>query len=274
MTGEPSPLYRATRRALLDALDALAGQLDAVILIGAQAVFLHAGDVDEAIATETKDADLAVNPELLAASPLIEEAMQAAGFALDARHPQPGTWLSGSRIPVDLLIPDAVSGRTGRGRSGRIKPHSNMSTRRVRGIEGALVDHAPMIIPALDADDEREHQLNVAGPMALLVAKLHKVADREAEGARQRPRDAHDVYRLLREVDLDVFAAGYARLAAADVSRPVTQEAVAALDRLFSAPDSPGSAQVADAVTGLVEDPQDLAVRCAILTGQLLRAIS
>lgn len=273
MTGEPSPLYRATRRALLDALDALTGQHDAVILVGAQAVFLRAGDVDEAIATETKDADLAVNPELLAAAPLIEEAMRAAGFDLDARHPQPGTWISSGGTPVDLLIPDAVSGRTGRGRSGRIKPHSNMSTRRVRGIEGALVDHAPMTIAALDVDDDREHQLNVAGPMALLVAKLHKVADREAEGARQRPRDAHDVYRLLREVDLDVFVAGYARLDAADVSRPVTQEAVTALERLFSTPERPGAAQVAEAVDGLVEEPQDLAVRCAILTGQLLRAI-
>lgn len=274
MAAEPSPLYRATRRSLLDALDALAGQHDAVILVGAQAVFLHAGEVDEAIATETKDADLAVNPELLAATPLIEEAMRTAGFDLDARHPQPGTWISSDGMPVDLLIPDAVSGRTGRGRSGRIKPHSNMSTRRVRGIEGALVDHAPMTITALDPDDHREHQLHVAGPMALLVAKLHKVSDREAEGARQRPRDAHDVYRLLREVDLNVFVAGYARLAAADVSRPVTEEAVAALDRLFSAPESPGAAQVAEAVDGLVEEPRDLAVRCAVLAGQLLQAIS
>lgn len=159
-----------------------------MILVGAQAVFLHAGEVDEAIATETKDADLAVHPELLAATPRIEEAMRAAGFDLDARHPQPGTWISSDGMPVDLLIPDAVSGRTGRGRSGRIKPHSNMSTRRVRGIEGALVDHAPMTTTALDADDHREHRLQVAGPMALLVAKLHKVSDREAEGARQRPR--------------------------------------------------------------------------------------
>lgn len=90
MAGEVSPLYRATRRALLDALDALAGQHDAVILVGAQAVFLHAGDVDEAIATETKDADLAVNPELLAAAPLIEEAMRrglrARSAAPAARH--------------------------------------------------------------------------------------------------------------------------------------------------------------------------------------------
>lgn len=149
-----------------------------------------------------------------------------------------------------------------------------MSTRRVRGIEGALIDHAPMRITSLDADDPREHRLNVAGPMALIVAKLHKVSDRATEGARQRPRDAHDIYRLLREIDPDVFVAGYARLAAADVSRPVTDEAVAALARLFSTPQSPGAAQVAEAVEGLVEEPRDLAVRSAILAGQLLRAIA
>jgi hypothetical protein len=49
MTPGITPIYAATRSALLDALDALAGQHPALILVGAQAIFLHTGEVDEAI---------------------------------------------------------------------------------------------------------------------------------------------------------------------------------------------------------------------------------
>jgi hypothetical protein len=39
-----SPEAAVARRSLLDALDALSSQLDALVLVGAQAVFLHTGD--------------------------------------------------------------------------------------------------------------------------------------------------------------------------------------------------------------------------------------
>jgi len=42
---------------LLDAVEALEGQRHALIVVGAQAIYLHTGLVDEAIATETKDSD-------------------------------------------------------------------------------------------------------------------------------------------------------------------------------------------------------------------------
>ena len=40
------PLYVCARAALLDAAEALAEQLDAVVLVGAQAVYIHTGDAD------------------------------------------------------------------------------------------------------------------------------------------------------------------------------------------------------------------------------------
>jgi hypothetical protein len=43
------PIYIVARAALLDALDALADQRGAVILVGAQAIYLHTGDADIAI---------------------------------------------------------------------------------------------------------------------------------------------------------------------------------------------------------------------------------
>lgn len=46
MPGAPDPLYVAARRTLLDALDAVREHLEAVILVGAQAVYVHTGEGD------------------------------------------------------------------------------------------------------------------------------------------------------------------------------------------------------------------------------------
>lgn len=43
MPGDPDPLYVRARTALLDTAQALGAHLDAILLVGAQAVYLHAG---------------------------------------------------------------------------------------------------------------------------------------------------------------------------------------------------------------------------------------
>jgi hypothetical protein len=48
MPGAPDPLYVLARSALLDALEALGHQRDAVILVGAQAIYLHTGEIEVA----------------------------------------------------------------------------------------------------------------------------------------------------------------------------------------------------------------------------------
>lgn len=269
-----SPLYAATRRALLDALDALASQRDGLVLVGAQAIFLHTGDVDEAIATETKDADLALDPAALHADPLLETAMTSAGFHLDITNPQPGSWISRAGYPVDLLLPEAVSGRSGKGRAGRNPPHDNMSARRVLGIEGALVDHSQMRIAALTTDDVRAHTLKVADPAALLVAKQYKILERLARPARQRPRDSHDVYRLLREIEPEVFVAGFELMLGNEISAAVARDAIGHLETLFGEPGGPGAQQAAEAVAPLVEESEIVAIRCAALAREVLSAIA
>ena len=62
MSGDYNPIYVTARRALLDALDALADQRDAFVLVGAQAIYLHAGEGDIAVAPYTTDADLVIDP--------------------------------------------------------------------------------------------------------------------------------------------------------------------------------------------------------------------
>lgn len=89
-----SPLYAATRRALLDALDVLASQHDGLVLVGAQAIFLHTGDVDEAIATETKCCGTGhlerVRPHVVARQCGNAHLRVVHERALDAEHPAGG----------------------------------------------------------------------------------------------------------------------------------------------------------------------------------------
>jgi hypothetical protein len=77
----------------------------------------------------------------------------------------------------------------------------------------------------------RAHTLKVAGPAALLVAKQYKIFERLAQSARQRPRDSHDVYRLLREVEPEVFFAA-SSLCSATRSAPLSLAMRSGISRL------------------------------------------
>lgn len=78
------------RAALLDAVAALEAHKDSVILIGAQAIYLHTGHATFALADATKDSDLAIDTRALGEDPLLEEAMTRAGFILNPVSKQPG----------------------------------------------------------------------------------------------------------------------------------------------------------------------------------------
>jgi hypothetical protein len=67
MPGVLDPHYVAARSVLLDALEALGEQRQAVILVGAQAIYLHTGAIELAVPELTIDADLTIDPALLQA---------------------------------------------------------------------------------------------------------------------------------------------------------------------------------------------------------------
>lgn len=75
-------LLTAARSALLDALGALQPHLHAVVVIGAQAIYLHTGGAAVALAETTKDSDIALDTRVLPDTPLLEDAMRQAGFHL------------------------------------------------------------------------------------------------------------------------------------------------------------------------------------------------
>ena len=113
----------------------------------------------------------------------------------------------------------------------------------------------------------------VAGPAALLVSKAHKVHERQpAPPRRRKPKDSHDVYRLLRDVQPEELAAGFTRLRESPISREPTEVAIGYLRELFSTPESPGSRMAGDAVAE-VGDEQAVRDGVAVLTRELLEAV-
>lgn len=77
---ELDPRYVEARRVLLDTLTALAPHDAAIVVAGAQAIYLRTGAGDITVAPYTTDGDLVVDPTSLSAEPAIEAAMTAAGF--------------------------------------------------------------------------------------------------------------------------------------------------------------------------------------------------
>ncbi|MEJ7842976.1 MAG: GSU2403 family nucleotidyltransferase fold protein [Rubrobacter sp.] len=260
---------------LLDAFEALGDQRTAVVLVGAQAIYLHTGDADIAVAPYTTDGDVALDPSRLRDNPKLAEALSGAGFAADVQHV--GTWivsrpLEGRTVDVkiDLMVPEALGGPGRRG--ARLGPHGNKTARKARGLEATLVDRRQRTIQALDDADGRAFEVAVARPAALMVAKLHKIAERIDKPGRSEDKDALDVLRLLRGISTEAMADGVHALLNAEISASVTGEALIFLRDLFSEPSRSGCQMAARAAAPL--EPEDtIAASCAFLTQDLLRQI-
>jgi hypothetical protein len=227
---------------LLDVLEALGPQRGAIIVVGAQAVYMRTGDGDIAVAPFTSDADLALTPDDLADHPLLERLMRDAYFSLDVRHP--GSWYKRVNvghqsvdISVDIMVPDGFAPAGGR-RSVRMGPHDRMAARRAVGLEGAAIDYDRMDVNALDSADARMFTVRVAGPAALVVAKLHKINDRLKAGKPDRiaEKDAADVYRIMQAIPVDAFLVRLRSLLEDRRSAGPSSVAVGSLGVLFGAP--------------------------------------
>ena len=252
------PRYVEARRVLLDALTALAPHASAIIVVGAQAVYLRTGDADIAVAPYTTDGDLALDPTLLGDDPHLEEVMTAANFTLLSQpgsHTEPGTWVATVMIdneevivPVDLIVPKAVA--SGGSRGARLGVHGKRAARQVPGIEAVLVDHSPMTITALDPHDPRSITAEVAGPAALLVAKAFKLHDRIETGKPQRidDKDAADIVRLMQTTSPADVGSTMALLSVDPVAGATTIIGLQHLDDLFGRRGRPGIAMATRAL--------------------------
>ncbi len=256
----PARLTVEARRILLDALVALAPHRHSLVLVGAQGVYLRTDEIVLSFsASYTTDADLTIDPTTLADTPLLGELMTSAGFER-IQPDRPGIWgksivVDGNDelVPVDLIVPEALAGPGRRG--ARLTGHGKHAAGRAEGLEAALVDRSPMTITSFDPADERAITVDVAGPTALLVAKLHKIGERTAQ-AEARPdrviaKDAADTYRLMLHLDHSTAVTRLEALLENAIAGPCTLTALGYLRALFAAPAATG---VRLAVEGLSSD--------------------
>lgn len=257
---KPDPLYVGARRVLLDALVTLRPHLDSIVLVGAQAVYLHTGKTELAVAPFTLDADVVIDPTNLATAPDLSQTMLDANFSPGPTG-NPGHWIGSTRvqnrvvdIEVDLMVPEQMSNNPGH-RSARLSGHHRNSARSVRGLEATVIDNEWLLVEALEETDDRSVWCRVAGPSALLVAKAHKIQDRLEPGTRldrQKDKDALDMYRIALAVPESRLVPSFLALVNDNRSATATQDGLRVISRLFSSPRSVGVQMTSRALGGSV----------------------
>lgn len=284
-SGVPADEYIVARRALLDALEALQEHGDALVLVGAQAIYLHTGDAEIAVAEYTTDGDVLINPQVLQPEPEIAEAMRSGGFSLAELEGRPAVGIWAARyeinsvpatVSVDLLVPKSIGG--GGRRAARIPPHEQGAVMKVHGLEAALVDNQYQVIGALEPGDERVFSMQVAGPASLLVSKCIKIGERVEAAAsgpgrpdRVKPKDALDVFRILRACRAGELAESLSLLRHDALAGRVTEEAVSLLPELFGSARAVGSTLAGQAA--YPEPPEEIAASCAALVTELMDSL-
>ncbi|MBC7542448.1 MAG: hypothetical protein H7338_06935, partial [Candidatus Sericytochromatia bacterium] len=250
----PDTAIVEARRILLDALDALAGQHEALVLVGAQAIYLRVGNADLAVAPYTTDADLVVVPTQLADDPKLEQALRAAGLVPNPNQDGVGSWVrAGSdflEVCVDFLVPEGLADPRGR-RGARLGEHGDRTARKAKGLEAFAVEWDLVTVTALDPADTRRQEVRIAGPAALLIAKLHKLAERIDDPNRRQAKDALDIYRLLMAYETPELAKRMRRLLEDGSSATITREGLEILQRLFGDEQGPGSVLAGENVRGV-----------------------
>lgn len=278
----PDPEYVAARRVLLDALEALVDHRNAVVVAGAQGVYLRTGAANVGVAEFTTDGDLALASELLADDPLLEQVMSDRFEHLLQKSSgaiEPGIWTRTVivddvpiEVPVDLIVPEGLAPSGGR-RGVRLGVHGNRAARKAPGLEAALVDNDLMPISAVEPADDRIIEARVAGPTALLIAKAYKIHDRLA-GRERRPdrlvdKDASDVYRLMVTTPPDEVNEVLRRLADDERVAEPARVGIEWLREQFGARRAPGVEMAVDALRIGVPENRIRAV-CTSFVGALL----
>lgn len=172
-------------------------------------------------------------------------------------------------IVVDLMAPAALCGPGGRRSAHLQPPHDDKVTaRRTLGLEPAVVDNEVRMIGALNGGDARSFEIKVAGPAALIVSKVVKIAERREQPHRLKPKDGLDVLRLLRAVETTRLARSLAALTKDDLSSAVVGQAVQDLRALATTPDDLLPALAAEAETGF-SDPDEIRMSMVALVDDL-----
>jgi hypothetical protein len=129
-----------------------------------------------------------------------------------------------------------------------------------------------MKVDSLDGDG-RSVVINVAGPAALLVAKMHKLGERIHTPGRLNDKDAHDSYRLLAATSTSGMATTMRLLLDEEIARDTTRQSLDYLRELFAdGPNALGSMMAGRAEEG-VGDPANVSASVAFLAKDVLDAL-
>lgn len=259
--------YVRARRGLLDVMSVLEAHRHAIVLVGAQAVYLHTGSGELAVQASTTDADIALSPRELSDEPLVEKALREAGFT---PRTNPGTWQSVGGVPIDIMVPEAIAG-AGR-RAARIPPYGKEVARKTPGLEPALIDNSVHELSAFESGDSRTVHIKVAGPAALLVAKIFKVHERQSHPHRLQPKDGLDIFRLLSAVDPALVSQKLSQLTEDPTCREVVQSAIQHLQNAGRGPDGT-IARLAKRAIGELADPEFIANATAEFIDEVLQGL-
>ena len=263
------------RRALLDALEALEAHLETLILIGAQAVYLHTNHLNLPLAPATTDADIAFDTRVLSDSPELSALLRAKGyFEATSVNGNPGHWVNKDGVPLDLFQPNTLSGRVGKGRTAKIDPHEDGVLRIGKGLDCVLVDNSVMTIVSFEESDKRVSEMKVAGPTAMLVAKVAKIADREFAGEKRWAyKDAHDVFRILKALETEPLADSFKKLLADPLCSREAEAGLAGFVRLFAeSQDATGNLMAAEAARR-TDEAEQIQAEAWALAADLVDAI-
>ncbi|MGH3861835.1 hypothetical protein [Actinokineospora sp.] len=124
--------------------------------------------------------------------------------------------------------------------------------------------------PHCTAATPQSFEIKVAGPAALIVSKIVKIAERQQQPRRLKPKDGLDVLRLLRAVDTTRLARRLADLALDRLSSDVVEQAVKEMRGLAGGPDALLPALAAEAEMGF-GDADEIKMSMVALIDDLLR---
>ena len=258
--------FQLAEQALCSALDALGEQTKAVILVGAQAVYQHTSHFEMPVAPFTTDADLLLDSSRLSLNPAIDKSLLLAGFTPSENNDAVGSWVSVTGVPVDLMMATSQAG-PGR-RSARVGGHGERTIRKTKGLESALHDHQRFSISCSD-EVGPSHEIAVASPAALIVAKLHKISDRLSSD-RLLAKDAYDVYRLLFAVEAESLAKTMTQLRSSPEPKTEVEFAIGILAKHFASSPTALGPTLAGLAESTVGDPEQVQNRVWALSRDLL----
>lgn len=267
--------YIKAREVLIEALEALGSHREAIILVGAQAIYMQVGEGDFGVPPYTTDADIVFDPELVKTDPKLDHILKAAGFMLDRSEANAvGSWTK-DNVAVDLMIPASMGG-PGR-RSARIKGQARNIIRKTHGLEACLVDNDFMEVQSFSDKSKPTISIKISGPAGLLVAKLLKIEERmtqesSGQSGRVNNKDSLDIFRLLHYEPVSLKNRLNNVIHDPKSARPA-QQALDYLIKVFEHPDSIGCMMAADAARGYA-NPDEVRMRASILTKRLISSLS